>query len=400
MRKTSLPADAGQSPHRVAVVACDRYEQSAVDDAVRRGLGLLGGASGFVHEQGEPLLLKPNLLTAKPVDAAVTTHPTVFAAVARALREAGASLTYGDSPGFGKPESIARRAGLAEIAEELAIPFADFSTGREVSFADGTLMKKFVISNGVMDAAGIVSLPKMKTHGLTRMTGAIKNQFGCIPGALKGEFHARMDDIDRFSRMLVDLNLLLRPRLFVMDGIVAMEGNGPSNGTPRQMGVLLFSADPVALDATACRLMNLDTSLVATVTIGEEAGLGSASDVELVGDDIEPLIATDYNANRSPASTTGRSLTGHEGARKLMRRWVVPKPVIHAEACTYCGTCVKVCPVEPKAVDWTTEGGASDKRPPAHDYARCIRCYCCQELCPEGAIDVHVPPLGRLIHGS
>ncbi len=381
---------------RVAIVRCEGYELAKVDDAVARGLDLLGWPGPFVREYSEHLLLKPNLLVGAVPDSCVTTHPAVFRAVASHLKSAGAHLTYGDSPGFGNPEGAARRAGLVPVAEELGIPFADFSDGKQVSFPEGDLIKTWFVANGALEADGIVSLPKMKTHGLTRMTGAVKNQFGCVPGMRKGEFHARMNDVRRFSRMLVDLNRLLRPRLYVMDGIMAMEGNGPRNGDPRPMNVLIFSDDPVAIDATVCRMMNLDVSLVDTVIIGQELGLGTYDDIEYVGDPLEGFIAEDYKVNRSARSTTESSEGRFSG---LMRRYVVPKPFIIAERCTACGTCVKVCPVEPKAVDWAESSGKAEKRPPRHDYSACIRCYCCQEMCPERAIEVATPLLGRLIHG-
>lgn len=381
---------------KVALIRCESYESAEVSEAVARGLDLLGGVETFVREQGEHLLLKPNLLVGTAPDNCVTTHPEVFRAVASYLGSAGAHLAYGDSPGFGNPEGVARRAGLAEVADELGIPFADFSDGKQVPFPEGDLIKTWFIANGALEADAIVSLPKMKTHGLSRVTGAVKNQFGCVPGMRKGEFHARMSDVNRFSRMLVDLNRLLAPRLYVMDGIVAMEGNGPRSGDPRPMNVLLLSTDPVALDATMCHLMQLDISLVDTVIVGQEFGLGSHEDIEYVGDSLESFVAEDYVVNRSARSTT-ESMNGR--ASGFMRRYVVPKPYIVHDRCTACGTCVRVCPVDPKAVDWTSDDEAGTKRPPAHDYALCIRCYCCQELCPERAIEVRTPLLGKVIHG-
>lgn len=381
---------------KVALVRCEDYDSATVHAAVARGLDLLGGASQFVHEPSEHLLLKPNVLVGTAPDNCVTTHPAVFRAVAAHLQTAGAHLTYGDSPGFGNPEAAAKRAGLGDVASELSIRFADFMDGTPVTFPQGDLIKSWFIANGVQQASGIISLPKMKTHGLSRVTGAVKNQFGCIPGMRKGEFHARMSNVAQFSRMLVDLNRLLAPRLYVMDGITAMEGNGPRSGDPKQMNVLLFSTDPVAIDATVCRMMKLDIDLVDTVTIGQELGLGSWEDVEYVGDPLESFIASEYNVNRSPRSTT-ESATGRLSS--FMRQYVVPKPYIVSERCTACGTCIKVCPVDPKAVDWADAEGARAKKPPIHHYGKCIRCYCCQEMCPERAIEVKTPILGRIIHG-
>jgi uncharacterized protein (DUF362 family)/NAD-dependent dihydropyrimidine dehydrogenase PreA subunit len=373
---------------RVCAIHCPTYAEEAVRVAVERGLETLGGAAAFVRS-GEALVLKPNLLLARSPERAVTTHPSVFRAVAEAFLEAGAVLSYGDSPGFGRSEAAARRAGLEQIAHELGIPAADFASGVTVEFPEGNLIKRFTLARGVAEADGLISLAKMKTHGLTRITGAIKNQFGCIPGMLKAEFHARLPNVDLFSRMLVDLNALLRPRLFVLDGVVAMEGNGPQGGRPRSMGVLLFSDDPVALDAAFCQLVDLDPQLVAPITHGVAAGLGTTQ-FDWIGDSVEDLIACDFDVNRRPQSTTeapGR-------ASRWARRFVVPRPVVRPERCTRCGTCVQVCPALPKAIGFVGPKGAA----PVHSYGRCIRCYCCQEMCPESAIEIEIPALGRLIH--
>jgi uncharacterized protein (DUF362 family)/ferredoxin len=375
---------------QVALVHCPSYEDQEVYEAISRGLALLGGAGRFVHPQ-EAILIKPNLLIAASPDSAISPHPTVFRAVARCLQEAGARLSYGDSPAFGPLSVTAWRVGYTAVASELHIPLADFSGGQAVSFPQGRLIKQFVVANGVLAADGLVSLAKLKTHGLARLTGAVKNQFGCIPGMLKGEFHARMPDRDRFCQMLVDLNRLLRPRLYIMDAVVAMEGNGPRNGDPRPVSALLLSADPIALDATACRLINLDPDLVPTIKWGEAWGLGSVSRIELLGDPLASLQVADFRVNRRPMPSTGRG--GWLGA--FMKEWVIPRPVLKPADCVACGTCVEVCPVSPKAIDFPNHDSS---RPPAYHYNRCIRCYCCQELCPHDAIVIRTPLLGRLIH--
>jgi uncharacterized protein (DUF362 family)/Pyruvate/2-oxoacid:ferredoxin oxidoreductase delta subunit len=377
---------------RVALVRCSSYDPAEVRAAVERGIGLLGGVARFARP-GEKILLKPNLLIGRDVEKGVTTHPSVFRAVAEVLGRSGAALSYGDSPAFGRTEAVAGRAGIAEVARELSIPLADFVTPAVLPYPAGRLLKQFTIARGVLDADGIVSLCKMKTHGLTRITGAIKNQYGCIPGLLKAEFHARLANAHLFSQMLVDLNGALRPRLFVMDGVIAMEGNGPQNGTLRPMNLLLLSEDPVALDATFCRVISLDPLLVLPIVYGEAAGLGVAANVEYVGDPLERFTVTDFVVNRRPVSTTGTAPRFGRGIQ-LLRRLIIPRPVIRAKRCTRCGTCVSICPVAPKAVDFV---GALRSSPPVHYYDRCIRCYCCQEVCPEGAIEITTPLLGRAI---
>ena len=222
------------------------------------------------------------------------------------------------------------------------------------------------------------------------MTGAIKNQFGCIPGALKAEFHLKLPNSTLFSKMLVDLNLFVHPRLYIMDGIVAMEGNGPRNGTPRPMKVLLFSTDPVALDATVCRMIHLDETLVEPILYGNEFGLGNSHQVEYPGEQPDRFDTPDFKVDRSPAvPNTERG----NGSSELLRRFVSPRPVIDAAKCLICGRCAQVCPAEPKALIWTIES----TQPPVYVYKNCIRCYCCQELCPHEAITIKVPLLGRLV---
>ncbi|MBN1317662.1 MAG: DUF362 domain-containing protein [Anaerolineales bacterium] len=379
-------------PSQVALVRCDDYDENNVMQAVEKGLALVGGVDQFVHP-GEKILLKPNLLVGSAPQKAVTTHPMVFKAVGAHFQAAGARLSYGDSPGFEFfPGQAAQRSGLAPIAESLDIPSADMSHGQDVSFPDGRLIKQFNIANGVLDADGIISLPKLKTHGLTRITGAVKNQFGCIPGMLKAQFHARLADANYFSQMLVDLNRLVQPRLAVMDGIIGMEGNGPRNGSPRSMSVLIFSTDLVAMDAVVCRLIGLDPELVHTITWGEKWELGHYNQVKLVGDPIEQFIVSDFVVNRRKEFGLG----GRGSVSQLLKDWITPRPVLVPENCTRCGTCVQVCPVSPKAIDFRSNEG--NRASPSYDYSQCIRCYCCQEMCPENAIIIKTPLLGRLLH--
>ena len=376
--------------NKVAVIRCEKYDDTQVLNSIKRGVDLLGGIALFV-KSGEKIVLKPNILFGSDPEKCVTTHPAVFRAAGNLLKEAGVNVLYGDSPGFGKSEPNLRKSGLKQVGDELGFILADFDSGRPVSHKDALLVKKFVIANGVLDTDGLISLPKLKTHGLVRFTGAVKNQFGCVPGFFKGQFHVKLPDPYDFATMLVDLNTLIKPRLYIMDGITAMEGNGPRSGKPKQLGVLLISADPIALDAIACRIIALNPEVVPTAKPGEKAGLGTyhSENIEIVGDPLESFIDKSFNVNRTTpmANTSGR-------IRTFIKNKITQRPLIVKEKCTHCGTCVKMCPVEPKAVDWYK----GDKtKPPKHNYDRCIRCYCCQETCPEGAITIATPWLGRLL---
>ncbi|MCD6476437.1 MAG: DUF362 domain-containing protein [Anaerolineaceae bacterium] len=378
---------------RVALVRCESYEdEAAVNAAVIRGFELLGGAKRFIKE-GEKIVIKPNFLAAEKPEKNVSPHPTVFKAVVEVLQKAGAELSYGDSPGFGRGSSAARRMGYTKIAEEYGVAWADFENAKTTSYPENHFVKEFDMAKGVLEADGLVSLSKMKTHALMRITGAIKNQFGCIPGMRKVGFHARMPDEEKFSKMLVDLNLAIQPRFYVMDGIVAMQGNGPRNGYPYPMKALLFSDDPAALDAVMARMIQLDLKLMSFFKYAAEWGLGNPYNIEIVGDVVEDFIVdpAEFKANRNPKTILDR----FGFLEKFLKKNVIARPVIDDEKCVRCGACVRACPVDPKAVNW--HDGDQVKAPSYH-YEDCIRCYCCQEACPFEAITVETPKFGQFLN--
>ena len=375
---------------KVALVSCSSYDEPAVAEAVKRGLELIGGMDTFIHP-GEKIVLKPNILVGDAPDKVISPHPFVFKAVAESAKTVTTNLTYGDSPGFGKPIGQMMKAQYCQVANDLAIPLADFENGKEVHYPDSPFTTQFVLANGVLEAEGLISLSKFKTHQLTRMTGPIKNQFGCIPGTLKAEYHIKLPNALDFAKMLVCLTLYIRPRLYIVDGIIAMEGNGPRGGTPVKMNALLFSKDPVALEAVMCRLIDLNPDFVPTIKPGQDWGLGTArpEEIELVGDPLEPFINKNFKVVRAPVKpVTDTTFV------PFVRNLIVPRPVIDPVLCNQCGTCVHHCPASPKAVDWHDGDRA---KVPTYKYSRCIRCFCCQELCPQLAISVRTPLLGRLL---
>ncbi len=376
---------------KVALIRCESYDDEIVKKSIEKGLALIGGISQFI-QKGEKILLKPNLLVAEPPQKCVTTHPAVFKAVAQALIDAKVVVSYGDSPAIGKTLRAAKKAGLAKVADELNIPLADFKNGKDVYFDKGIQNRKFTIAKAVFDNDGVISLPKLKTHGLEKFTGAIKNQFGCVPGVLKGEFHLKLSSAGDFSKMLVDLNKFISPRLYVMDGIIGMEGNGPRGGTPKKMNILLLSSDPVALDATVCRLIKLDPEYVPTTKYGMQAGMGTylKEEIELVGDDFDSFFTQDFKIDRKPLKTFKPGLVSD-----FLNKRIVSKPYIEQEKCVRCGVCVNMCPANPKAVFFEND---DPENVPIYNYDDCINCFCCQELCPESAIQLKTPLLRKLIN--
>ena len=375
----------------VAIVKCDSYGAQEVEAAVNKGLSLLGGAGKFAAK-GEKILFKPNILWPTNPDKCVVTHPAVFKAVLNAFKSTKAELLYGDSPGgLQSPESALKKCGHFQAAEELGAAVADFVHGESVSHPAGLASKRLLIAKGVLDADGVVSLPKLKTHGLTRLTGAVKNQYGCVPGMVKGQYHALFPDLHDFSKLVVDICSLVNPRLYIMDAVTGMEGNGPQSGDPRHIGALIFSTDPVALDSVAARIIDLDPSFIPTSAPGLEAGLGTykSEDIELIGDPLERFIIKDYNVVKKPVESM--PVTSFlRGLKRLLN----PAPVIDKKACTRCGRCIDVCPVEPKAVNWK-KGSVPKKRAPIYSYRECIRCCCCHEMCPSRAIHIKKPFLGK-----
>ncbi len=383
--------------HQVALIPLDTYDQPRTDAAVRQGVELLGGIGKFVRPE-EKILLKPNLLARSLPQKAITTHPAVFSAVCRLLREEGYEhLKYGDSPGnpTTTPDKAADTAGITEAAERYGLEKADFASGSVVGFPEGRAAHSFYLCRGVQEADAMINICKMKTHALERITGAVKNLYGCIAGVNKAAGHANFPNSDVFADMLCDLNRCIGPRLHIMDGVVAMEGNGPSSGTPAAMNVLLFSADPVALDATFASLIHLDPAAVPTCVSGVKSGLGvmdEASIEVLTPEGALTLAQTREKYGKADFDVfRGVIKKGFLGNFMPLLPFLQHRPRVDPDKCIACGVCEESCPVPEKAV----HSGKGQKA--KYDYKKCIRCYCCQEMCPVKAIEVYRHPLSRLI---
>lgn len=393
---------------QLVVIRCDGYNPAQI----RSGLHLAFKTLDMNRDcqSGEKILIKPNLLSAVTPEQAVTPHPEVLRALAQNLAPMGLGLSIGDSPAFDASDKALRISGLATVAAEMDIGIADFEHQTTIDFPEGVALRRFNVAKGVADAEGIISLCKMKTHALTGMTGAVKNQLGVIVGPQKAKMHVQYPDVESFSRMLVDINRALRPRLYVMDGITALEGNGPRNGQPRFVGLLMVSRDPVLVDAFAASVMGLDPQSIETVRAGQLAGLGNgdlesaksalfdlrdgqpASVRERVGrasDFASELMIPDFVHAQTQRSVMGRLAS--LGA-PIVKGQIMNRPTIDKNRCTRCGICVKACPLEPPAVDRQKKNTV-----PEYQYTRCIRCYCCQEVCPAGAISVKKTLIGRLL---
>jgi len=371
---------------KVVVLHCEEYDLDIIYPKLKWALEQIGGIETIIPVD-KTVLLKPNLVVSALPEKAVTTHPVVFEAIGKILHEKKYKIMYGDSPGLGNPYSVAKKSGLVDVAEKYGMKFGDFANGKKISIPESKVCKQFDIVNAHFEADAIINLPKMKTHALQRITGAIKNPFGMVLGYNKATMHSRYTNAFIFSEMLIDLNKYLNVDLHIMDGILAMERNGPRNGDPIKMNVILVSTDPVALDSVFCKLVDLNPEIIPTITFGEKYGLGSYHDIEIIGDDFEPLINKNFNIPKSKLKIEDKN-------KFSILKHAVRRPYIEEDLCKKCGVCVEVCPVEGKAIDWNEE----DKSiPPIYDYTKCIRCYCCQEMCPHEAIEVETPILGKVL---
>jgi uncharacterized protein (DUF362 family)/Pyruvate/2-oxoacid:ferredoxin oxidoreductase delta subunit len=323
--------------------------------------------------RGKRVLLKPNVLRASEPPEAVTTHPAVLRAVVERVEAMKpAALVVGDNPGmasYGANEEAFRRTGLMDAAQGYYQNIGN--DAQRVPF-NADFMPVVSLSRAVLDADIIISLPKFKTHGLTVITGAIKNSYGFLPGAQKAQLHKAAGTPQRFHDMLVEVFQLRVPDLVLVDAVVGMEGNGPVSNDLRDIGLILASDNAVALDAVIATMMGLEPARLRFLQKAQEAGLGNydLNTIELIGE-LKPL--PDFNV--PPLS--GEWNIGNASLQTAFHSHASLQPQVDPALCTGCGTCVDQCPVSALTMN---------DHLPQVDADTCIRCFCCQEICPEKAI--------------
>lgn len=376
---------------KVAAVKCSSYEEEELRSGVHEVIELAGGIDKFVSP-GQKVLLKVNLIVGKEPSAAVNTHPALVKTAAEIVQEAGGNIIIGDSPGGPFTEASLKKAyrnsGLEQVAQETGAVLNYNTDDTRISFEEGKVSNHFIIGNYVTEADVIINMPKLKTHSLTRYSGAVKNIFGVIPGLLKGEYHLKMPDLTVFSQMLLDLYQLINPDLNIMDAVTGMEGEGPSSGEPRSFGYIMASPEAVALDAASVHLLGINPiTEVPLMKAAAARGLPAAvKDIEVSGCDIIPV--KDVNI---PQITPESNLIDQKLPRplaKILSRVLRPRPVFDRDSCVGCGACYQDCPADAITME--------DKFPEV-DLDKCIRCFCCQEVCPHGAVTVNRPLPGRLL---
>lgn len=368
---------------KVSIVRCPRYNQDEVLDAVTKAVDLLGGISSYV-KKGETILLKPNILSAKPPESGVDTHPELVRAVARIVKAAGAMVIVGDSPGgfyFKDSSSAYEASGIKRVCEEEDIKLVAFDAAENVN--------GIPIAKAAREADGIISLPKIKTHNLTIITGAIKNSYGLAVGLFKADCHFKAPRAKEFATYVVNVFETVLPRLVLMDGITAMEGDGPAAGDLRDMKLILGGNDCVACDSVFSSLIGIRPLDVEITAEAYRRGLGEAdlSKIEIFGEGVDKAKQENFKLPK-----TSVLIKIPKPVLKLLVKGIKFRPVIEKSSCRKCGVCVKSCP----AGCITMKCGEY----PDIDYKKCVTCFCCFELCSHKAIAIKRSFLARLLGGG
>ncbi|MCF8035435.1 MAG: DUF362 domain-containing protein [Desulfobacteraceae bacterium] len=343
-----------------------------VDQAVQRAFELFS-----VDLAGKKVLIKPNVLRSSKADEGIVTHPAVLSAVVRQVESQNpASIVVGDNPGlhnYGDNQACFEETGLMAAAG-----------GYYENIGDDPVQKSFNpdflptvgVSRAVLEADVVISLPKFKTHGLTVVTGAVKNSYGILPGAIKARIHKAAGSPERFHEAVVDVFALRVPDLFIVDAVVGMEGNGPASPELRDIGCIIAGDNAVAVDSVIAQMMGLEPARLRFLQYAREKGLGDF-DPETI--EVSGKLETIPDFKVPPLG--GEALLHNESIQDLITRRIEVRPRPDPELCTGCGTCVEQCPVSALSMD------DADNLPVVDDET-CIACFCCQEMCPEKAIQL------------
>lgn len=374
---------------QVSLQACPTYEWTRVNGAVSECLARLPAARTLLRP-GARVIVKPNLINARPPETAICTHPAVVRAVAQWACAAGCEVTIADEPGYAllaKAEPLFARAGIAQACEDLPVRYELLRMGGYVvaSVPSPLRLAEVRVSAMLREADVVINVPKCKTHGQTLFTGAVKNLFGGVAPRQRIQIHS-VGGFEGLSEAVVDAFACQKPQLTVMDAIVAMEGNGPTRGKPRPLGLVAASGDAVALDAVMEHLAGYEPGEVRATAAAGRQGLGECllTRIQVDGHDIRRARVT----FERPPGLIRHAMPRWVGRLVTRHLWV--RPTFDPARCVACTACAAVCP-----------GGAIEVSGRAKvDYDRCLECFCCQEVCPVDAIDSRESLLARVVVGS
>lgn len=368
---------------KVYLEKCESYDYKKIEEIVFNGMKAMDKLEARITP-GCRVLVKPNLLKGNKPEDGVTTHPFVVEAAVKYLMGKGCKVVIADSPGGPFNEmnlkGIYRVSGLKEVAERTGCELNnDFESEMVENFGAKRLLRMDVIKVAT-EVDFIVNVAKLKTHCMMTYTGAVKNLFGLIPGMRKADYHLKMKSSENFAEHLVDICEYGKPVISIIDGIIGMEGNGPSAGELRESGVLIIADNPYSADVCACKIIGFDEALVPTICVAKERKLTGSRD-----DEIEYLCKNPSDINIKPFKLPDTASVTFIGGKvpKFVERFILdsarPKPVVDKGTCIKCGICAEVCPA--KVIDMSN--GL-----PEIDLDSCIRCFCCHELCPKKAMKI------------
>ena len=372
----------------VAVVRCKTYDVEAVKPALEEAVNAVNDLD-FV-KPGMKIIIKPNLVSFKKPDAAATTHPALLEALVEMLLARGADVTIGDSPGGPHSLPLLNRVYTAtgmDRVEKLGAKLNRNMNEKTVDFPEGKVLKNFTYTEYLDEADAIIDFCKLKSHGMLGMSAAVKNLFGTIPGLKKPEVHYKFQNDAEFADMLVDLNEYFKPRLAICDAVVGMEGNGPTAGTPRQIGAIIASKSTYYADVVGAELIGMNIDGLPTLQAAYERGFAPASSKNLrVYGDIRALTVDDFKA----PPVRGLSFMRKGNVLHFISKAALEhKPTLKKRLCVGCGECARMCPA--KAIKMKN-------KKPHINREKCIRCFCCQEFCPRAAMVAHRPLAAKVLN--
>ena len=368
----------------ISVMSCPDYAEKNCAAGLEAAISAIDGLRWV--KPGMVVGIKANLVSMLKPDAAATTHPELICALTRMLKQRGAEVIVGDSPGGLYNQLFVERVysatGMREAEKAGATLNRDFGCA-EASFPAAHKAKRFEYTTWLDKCDGIINFCKLKTHGMMGMSAAVKNMFGAVPGTRKPEMHYLYPDADDFAHMLVDINEYFKPRLSIVDAVTGMEGNGPTSGTPRHIGCIIAGESPYEVDMACAEIISIDPAAVRTLAAAAERGLAPEK-YECVGD-IAPFIQKDIVL---PPRRDIRFMNGSSLGR-VLSSLLSAKPALEKARCTGCEKCRKVCPADAIVM--------MDHKP-VIDRKKCIRCFCCQEFCPQAAMISRRPLIARLLN--
>lgn len=335
--------------------------------------------------KGKKILLKPNLLLRKTPELAVTTHPAVVRAVAESLKERGAEVHLGDSPGginnLSSYQKILTTTGILDACKEYSIEPVFFDIYKKDVLVGGKLNAKLEVTNIRGEYDLIVNLPKFKTHGFMGITAAVKNLFGFVVGISKAQCHLRFTEKEVFADMLIDLAIYVNPALTFIDAVEAMDGRGPSAGRVFKAGFVAGGTNIFELDDLLGKIAGISEERMPTVKASRKLKLSKPEDIKVIG---EKLCLEGFELPREFPSFLKSQLLPQA------RNWLTAKPRFNRAMCRKCNICLDNCP--PRALKHSKNG-----YPILLNSKLCIRCYCCEELCPYGAVTLDYSWLLRVL---